>query len=80
MTQQEHKNILAFLDRVLSGPHAPLDIEADAIIRAYFKRNPDAAYRVTMMAMNLAEPVAAEVHSKPRLRFRLPAVLRGWQA
>ncbi|WP_284259650.1 hypothetical protein [Acidocella aquatica] len=31
-----------------------MDVEADAIIRALFKRNPDAAYRVTMMAMALS--------------------------
>ncbi len=31
-----------------------MDVEADAIIRALFVRNPDAAYRVTMLAMSLA--------------------------
>ncbi len=30
-----------------------MDVEADAIIRALFVRNPDAAYRVTMLAMSL---------------------------
>lgn len=36
-----------------------MDVEADAIIRALFKCNPDAAYRVTMLAMSLlASPVA----------------------
>lgn len=33
-----------------------MDIEADAIIRALFKRNPDAAYRITMLAMSLTGP------------------------
>ena len=60
MTLQEHKTILAFLDHALGGPQEPLDVEADAIIRAYFKRNPDAAYRVTKLAMALAQPPLVE--------------------
>lgn len=49
---QEHKSILAFLDRVLhEAADEPLDLEADAIIRAYFKRNPEMAYRLTKLAM-----------------------------
>jgi len=37
----------------------PMDIEADAIVRALFKRNPDAAYRMTALAMSLSAQVAA---------------------
>jgi hypothetical protein len=79
VTRQEHKNILAFLDQMLNAPQGPLDIEADAIIRAYFKRNPDAAYRLTMMAMNVVRPAEMEVHSEPKRRGLLPLLLRGWQ-
>jgi hypothetical protein len=45
--------ILAFFERTLGRAQPPMDIEADAIIRALFVRNPDAAYRVTMAAMAL---------------------------
>ena len=37
-----------------------MDVEADAIIRALFVRNPDAAYRVTMLAMSLLETAEAQ--------------------
>lgn len=52
-------SILGFLDRLMSGAReagAPesVDVEADAIIRAFFKRNPDAAYHLTKLAMALA--------------------------
>jgi len=50
--------IIEFLDSTLSGDLAPLDVEADAIIRAYLKRNPDTAYRLTMRAMTEAAAVA----------------------
>lgn len=54
----EHKTILAFLDKALCDAAAdPLDLEADAIIRAYFKRNPEAAYRITYMAMQIVPPL-----------------------
>lgn len=50
----EHQTILAFLDKVLrDAATEPFDLEADAIIRAYFKRNPEAAYRITLMAMQM---------------------------
>jgi len=35
-----------------------MDVEADAIIRALFVRNPEAAYRITMLAMVQAETLA----------------------
>ncbi len=70
MTLQEHKTILAFLDHALGGPQEPLDVEADAIIRAYFKRNPDAAYRVTKLAMSLLQlPLLEEPRAPKRRRW-----------
>ncbi len=42
-----------------------MDIEADAIIRALFKRNPDTAYRVTMLAMSLAAAMAVAPPAEP---------------
>jgi len=56
VTRDQHIAILAFLDSTLSGDLAPLDVEADAIIRAYLKRHPDAAYYLTMRAMAAAVP------------------------
>ncbi len=58
---------------MLGGPQEPLDVEADAIIRAYFKRNPDAAYRVTKMAMTLAQtPLVEKERGAPKRRRWLP--------
>ncbi|WP_299959998.1 hypothetical protein [Acidocella sp.] len=54
VTREEHTAIIEFIGRAVGGEQPPMDVEADAIIRALFKRNPDAAYRVTMMAMALA--------------------------
>ncbi|MGP8025865.1 MAG: hypothetical protein ACLPJJ_04005 [Acidocella sp.] len=54
MTREEHMEILAFFDRVMSSADATVDVEADAIIRALLKRNPDAAYHVTKLAMALS--------------------------
>ncbi len=53
MTREEHLNILEFIDSAVRQDDAadPVDVEADAIIRALFVRNPDAAYRITMLAM-----------------------------
>jgi hypothetical protein len=62
VTRDEHKAILAFIELAIGGDQSPMDVEADAIIRAIFKRNPDAAYRMTMLAMAAAE---AEVGQKP---------------
>ncbi len=59
--------ILSFIDRVVGGPQAPIDVEADAIIRAFFKRYPDAAYRMTKLAMSLSEQVEKEpARARPR--------------
>lgn len=58
---QEHQSILSFLDNALhESVVEPLDLEADAIIRAYFKRNPEAAYRITKLAMKTGKLAAAE--------------------
>lgn len=52
MTRDEQKSITGFIERAIKlDLEAPLDVEADAIIRALFKRNPEAAYRITMLAM-----------------------------
>jgi hypothetical protein len=64
VTRDQHLAILEFLDGTLSADPAPLDVEADAIIRAYFKRHPDAAYRLTMRAM-AERPAAARVAETP---------------
>ena len=59
---QEHKAILAFLDHMLrESADEPLDLEADAIIRAYFKRNPETAYRITKLAMSMMQVSVAEI-------------------
>jgi hypothetical protein len=54
VTRDEHKAILAFIEQTVGGELPPMDVEADAIIRALFKLNPDAAYRMTMLAMSLS--------------------------
>ncbi len=59
MTKDEHKAIIEFVARAVGGEQPPMDVEADAIIRALFVRNPDAAYRMTMLAMRLAAAAAA---------------------
>ncbi len=59
MTRDEQKSITGFIEHAVnpdSRPEkAPLDVEADAIIRALFVRNPEAAYRITLLAMAQAE-------------------------
>jgi hypothetical protein len=54
VTRDEQKAITEFVDRAVGGIQPPMDIEADAIIRALFARNPDAAYRITKLAMALS--------------------------
>jgi hypothetical protein len=55
VTREEQKSITAFIEQAVKaasdGHAAPLDVEADAIIRALFVRNPEAAYRITLLAM-----------------------------
>jgi hypothetical protein len=45
-----------------------MDVEADAIIRALFVRNPDAAYRVTMLAMGLSRQLRERTEAKMPVR------------
>lgn len=63
MNRDEQKQILALIDRALNGTAAStiraMDVEADAIIRALFVRNPEAAYRVTMLAVSQAQEIEA---------------------
>jgi hypothetical protein len=67
VTRDEHKAIIEFIERTVNGVQPPMDIEADAIIRALFKRNPDAAYRITMLAMSLnGPPPSARPADMPR--------------
>lgn len=74
VTHEEHMSILDFLGRLMGGPQEAVDIEADAIIRAFFKRNPDAAYRVTKLAMSLAaDPEPRVVQPAPA-----PPKSRNW--
>lgn len=81
MDLQEHQAILNFLDHMLrNAAEEPFDLEADAIIRAYFKRNPEAAYRITKLAMGMMQfaaihptpppPTARRRRWLPRLRER----------
>jgi len=66
VTHEEHMSILAFLGRLMGGGQEAIDVEADAIIRAFFKRNPDAAYRITKLAMALAvQPEQRTVQPQP---------------
>ncbi len=55
MTREEHRQITEFFTLALHGkdvgPPAPMDFEAEAIIRALFVRNPEAVYRITMLAV-----------------------------
>jgi hypothetical protein len=75
VTRDEHKAILAFIEYAMTGDQSPMDLEADAIIRAVFKRNPDAAYRVTMLAMSSAAPeVAQQPADQPRHKGWLAAL------
>jgi len=72
VTRDEQKSITEFVERAVSGAQSPMDVEADAIIRALFVRNPDAAYRVTMLAMLQQDELAA-LRARPPLPER-----RGW--
>jgi len=61
MNRDEQRQITALIDRALtddSGASAGvMDVEADAIIRALFVRNPEAAYRVTKLAIMQSEEI-----------------------
>lgn len=73
VTHEEHMAILSFIDRATGGEQIPVDLEAEAIIRACFKRNPEAAYRITKLAMALAakaEP-APKLAERPKSWFHM---------
>lgn len=81
MNLQEHKAILTFLDNMLrDAAEEPLDLEADAIIRAYFKRNPEAAYRLTKRAMSMMSPVIANLPDESAQRRRWLPIFRNRQS
>jgi hypothetical protein len=65
VTHAEHLAIIAFIEHAVGGDQPPMDVEADAIIRALFVRNPDAAYRMTVLAMSRSEPPPAEAQAEP---------------
>jgi enoyl-CoA hydratase/carnithine racemase len=62
VTREEQKSITSFIELAVKpvtvAQKAPFDVEADAIIRALFVRNPEAAYRMTLLAMAQAEELA----------------------
>ena len=55
-------------------------MEADAIIRAFFVRNPEAAYRITLLAMAQAEQLAAMSPESPEPVEAKPNFRQGWLA
>lgn len=61
MNRDEQKQITELIERALKHVSlrrpATLDVEADAIIRALFVRNPEAAYRITMLAIEQSEEI-----------------------
>ena len=59
MTRDQQKSITEFVARTANVGDTELDVEADAIIRALFVRNPDAAYRMTMLAMAQEQELSA---------------------
>ena len=77
MTKDEHKAIIEFVARAVGDEQPPMDVEADAIIRALFVRNPDAAYRMTMLAMSLSgRPADEKLHAPPPEESKEPR--KGW--
>jgi hypothetical protein len=79
MNRDEQRQITALIDRALTDDSVAsagvMDVEADAIIRALFVRNPQAAYRVTKLAIMQSEEIE-------RLRATLAALSQarrsGW--
>ena len=70
VTHDEHMSILAFLGRLMGSAEEVVDVEADAIIRAFFKRNPDAAYHITKLAMALSTQPAPAAALAPQPKHR----------
>ncbi len=69
MNRDEQKAITDFIRGVAARHDSAMDVEADAIIRALFVRNPDLAYRMTNLAMAQARELqslhAVRAGSKP---------------
>lgn len=69
MNREEQKQISEFIEQAVKSdpgsPLPPMDVEADAIIRALFVRNPEAAYRITMLAMEQARALAVRSVDAP---------------
>lgn len=63
MTRDEQKQITEFIERAVEAGKparsSPVDVEADAIIRALFVRKPEAAYRITMLAISQEKAMEA---------------------
>jgi hypothetical protein len=60
MNRDEQRQIIALIDRALrhgASSAGAVDIEADVIIRALFVRHPEAAYRVTKLAIAQSEEI-----------------------
>ena len=79
MTRDQQKCIIDFIVRATEPGQPEPDVEADSIIRALFVRNPDAAYRLTMLAM------AQDMELKARALNGCPAQVQanyagGWLA
>jgi hypothetical protein len=65
VNRDEQKAITEFIEGAARARAPDMDVEADAIIRALFVRNPDAAYRMTMLAMAQARDLAAQHQTPP---------------
>jgi hypothetical protein len=80
VTREEQKSITHLIGRAVNGadgmPPPPMDIEADAIIRALFVRNPEAAYRVTMLAIGLERALEAQGRQRSEAPVRKPWLSR----
>jgi hypothetical protein len=79
MNRDEQKQITQLIESATQEPPGaslpPLDIEADAIIRAMFVRNPEAAYRITMLALGQARELEAQ---RSQISESNAAGRRGW--
>jgi hypothetical protein len=74
LTRDEQKSITQLISRAVTGLDGaalpPLDIEADTIIRALFVRYPEAAYRVTMLAVGLAQQLEMQRQQQEEAQAR----------
>ncbi len=77
MTRDEQKLITTFVIAATAATEPELDVEADAIIRALFVRHPEAAYRITLLAMTQQASLAAV---KPNAAVLPARGMQGWLA